>query len=236
MNFRSLITVLFGIVGPIVCVIFDPMVFRFDLADAPLGFSSAYLEAYQPFAYAAIVLSCVLPIIHLARVSFRPEVCVAIAGGLLASAVFAFALGVVLLPYSIIGIIIFIGILGLTPFITSWIYALAGFAEYRRASPVSKGPLFALAGATSFFAIAGVFQVTVDHSMNQALEALSSPNAELRIASTATIRRWDYLFGHQRLIAEYSRSRSESNRRALAEAYQTLTQRDLESDFQIAND
>lgn len=229
-------TVLFGIVGPIVCVIFDPMVFRFDLADAPRGFSSSYLGAYQPFAYAAIALSCVLLILHLARVSFRPAVCVAVAGGLLASAVFAFALGVVLLPYSIVGIFFLIGILGFTPFVTSWTYAIAGFAEFRRASPIPNGPLFALAGATIFFAIAGVFQVGFDHSMKQALDALSAPNAEFRADSIATIRRWDFLFGHQRLIAEYSRSRSESHRRVLAEAYQALTQRDLETDLQIAND
>ncbi len=236
MKTRTFFTVLFGIIGPLVCIFLDPIVFRFDLADPPLGFSSPYLGDYQPFAYAAIALSCALLIVHLAGISFPPALHVAVAGGLLASAVFALALGVVLLPYSIVGIFILIGLLGFTPFFTSWMYARAGLAEFRGAQGVPRRPLLALAGALTFFTIASGFHLAVHHSLTQALDALNSPSAESRTTSITTIRRWDYLFGHQRLIAAHRQSRSEAHRRALADAYQTLTNRDLEADLQRAND
>jgi hypothetical protein len=201
-----------------------------------MGFDSAYLGDYQAFSYAAIAVSCALLSIHLSEMPLRPVFRVAIAGGLLASAVFALALGVILLPYSIVGIFFLIGLLGFTPFLTSWTYARTGLAAFRKAEGVPHRSLIALAGMTSFFAIAGGFHMIVEHSMTQALGALDSPNAESRTASITTIRRWNYLFGHQRLIAAHRQSRSEAHRRGLADAYQTLTKRDLEADLQRLND
>jgi hypothetical protein len=107
--------VLMGAVAPVLCYLFDPIVFtgRFD---TPL------FPDYQTFAYvlsaAQIFLLCVWLVL-------RPENHIGrgmIAGALMGGAIFCVAIGVILAPFSLIGLMLGIGIFGFTPFVTAFVY------------------------------------------------------------------------------------------------------------------
>lgn len=234
---RPILTVVFGIVGPIVCVLLDPCVFRYDATNSPLGISSAYLGAYQPFGYAAIFVGVVLLALHLAGYPERPVGQMVIAGSLFAASAFALVLGSVLLPYSVIGLAAIIGIFGFTPFVSAWVYATCAFETLTAAARISRirwVPV--LAGFVLFFGVPVIFHFIALRSYTHALGVIDSTDSRSRAEALTVIRRWDYLFGHQRLIAAFQHAQNEGTRNGVAEIYHTITGHDLGEDLRRAND
>jgi hypothetical protein len=111
--------VVFGIVMPIVCFIFDPIVFS---GEVEYGDGAIY-QQYQFYAYTISAIEMVALCAWLCaagRASRRPA---ALAGMLLAGALFAFVVGMAILPYSIAGMLfLLIGVLGFVPFLTALVY------------------------------------------------------------------------------------------------------------------
>jgi hypothetical protein len=234
---RTALAVIFGILGPAACVLFDPLVFRVDPTHPFLYFSSAYLGFCQPFSYAAIFLGIVFLVLHLAGGLKSPLGKMALAGCLLASALFALALGVALLPYSLPGIFFVIGFFGFLPFVAAWVYARCGFETLTEAARVSRirwGSV--VGGALAFFAVAALFQLAFVRSYTHALGRLDSTDMNVRAAAYSAIRRWDYLFGHQHLIDAFQHAPTERARRPIADAYYTITGRNLEEELEVAAD
>lgn len=144
--------ILFGFVMPVLCLVFDPIVFREWLSDKP-GF---LLGSLQFYAYTIIALEMVALAAWLSGVAGRGRPPAALGGVLLAGGLFSFALGVVLLPFSVLGIIFFlVGILGFTPLFTAVVYLRNGWRaanlgrsgddmSWRDAAEFALGFVFAL--------------------------------------------------------------------------------------------
>jgi hypothetical protein len=127
----------------------DPMVFRGDTLGDPL------LTNYQTLAYlfsAFEIVTLGLWLTFRARTGLLSGF---LGGVLLAGGIFCIALGAILAPYSLLGLIVGIGILGFTPFLTSFVYFRNGYRAVMKSSavdapiPVSAivlGCLIALAG------------------------------------------------------------------------------------------
>jgi len=109
--------VLFGIIFPIGCLVFDPIVFR-DLGPC----SPAVLGRYQILAYVAVGIGEVTLVLWWLLGQWLAHLHGLIVGICLAGAVFASGVGLFLLPETVIGLMVIIGILGFVPFLTALVY------------------------------------------------------------------------------------------------------------------
>jgi hypothetical protein len=123
---QALFDVVLGVILPVIVLVVDPIVFQGGLfGDEPV------LGRFQVFAY----LFCALQMgLFLAwrtwRAQLRPIGGV-LGGAFLAGAFFSFVMGIVLLPFSLIGLIVLIGAAGFTPFLTGLIYLRTGVRAIR---------------------------------------------------------------------------------------------------------
>lgn len=118
--------VAFGIVLPIACLIADPGILR----SLPLSLLGPPLLA--PFAAAAYVV--ILPAFVVLAVWLAwPRAALLLAGPLFAGGAVAFAIGVALLPISLPACVVLIGLLGLVPFVTAFVYVRNGLRALRTA-------------------------------------------------------------------------------------------------------
>lgn len=122
----------FGVVMPLVCFYFDPFVFREWSGGEGVLLPRFQLPVYV-FAYASIMaLAAWLLWGDKLGMLRLPVACVMVAGAILAS-----LLGVVLFPFSLLGLLAIIGVLGFTPIFTAvtfWRNAVRAFRSAGRSS------------------------------------------------------------------------------------------------------
>jgi hypothetical protein len=134
-----------GIVMPVVCVVFDPFVFKeseMTGLDFPLfvpAFGNLQPPAY--FAYPAIALQITVMMAVLIVGRFPPAGAALLAGVLFCGMLVAGAIGVLLLPLSTIGLIVLIGMLGYTPLLTAWAFGRRAALLCQDAKPELSMPL-----------------------------------------------------------------------------------------------
>jgi hypothetical protein len=125
--------IMFGFVMPVLCFVFDPLVFHRWLSYKPGLFGRWQFYAYTISALAMVALA--VWFFKASRGGGRPP---AVLGGmLLAGGVFSLVIGVVLLPFSLMGLVFFlVGAFGFTPFFTAVVYLRNG---WRAANPGRSG-------------------------------------------------------------------------------------------------
>ena len=138
----------FGVAFPIFCFAADPFVFKGSLG------GRAWLGEYMPFAYTLAFVSIVSMIVWLAW-GKHFQFANAIFGGLFAvGGLISLLVGLVLLPFSLLGLIVLVGILGLTPLFTSVIYFRNSYRAFLSAEETVPQSLvyhtFFLVGILSF--------------------------------------------------------------------------------------
>ncbi len=136
-----------GIVMPVVCLVFDPFVFKgdgnLDFIGAPDAFvrpewgdfSEAAFIAYPILAWQLAVMAVVLVVGRLPG-----EWAAAAAGSLFAGMLVAGAIGVMLFPLSTLGLVVLWGMLGYTPLFTAFSYARRGREMWREATSKLSWP------------------------------------------------------------------------------------------------
>src|SRR5262245_34525163 len=107
--------ILFGVVAPILCFVFDPLVFRGWLA-APL------FPQYQTFAYLFSGLQIMLLCLWLVSGPASQLWNQTLGSVLLMGALFCLAIGIILTPFTLMGLIFGIGMFGFTPFWSAFVY------------------------------------------------------------------------------------------------------------------
>ncbi len=116
-----------GVVMPVVCVVFDPLVFKGSEA-AGLDFSLQLpnFDSLQPqayFAYPAIAIQVIVMGLVLVIGRFPPGMASFLAGVLGLGMFVAGGIGIVLFPLSTLGLVVLVGALGYTPLLTAWAFA-----------------------------------------------------------------------------------------------------------------
>lgn len=113
---QNVFDALFGVVAPILCFMLDPIVFSERFSGTPL------LEDYKLFAYMFSGLE-MIALASWLSLGLRSRLLNGFIGGvLIAGGIFSAILGAVLAPYSLIGLMFLIGVLGFTPFVTAFVY------------------------------------------------------------------------------------------------------------------
>jgi len=122
-----------GIIMPILCLIFDPMVFRNQAA-----LDHGFHKPFEVFGDTSIALGIVALSLWLLLSRYLNRASAFLAGIFFYGAFFALLLGILILPLSVIGLLGLIGVLGFTPFFTSFVFLRNGVRAYRRATEHSE--------------------------------------------------------------------------------------------------
>src|SRR5687768_16743997 len=104
-----------GLLAPVLCFYFDPVVFQGNLI-GPL------YSGYQLFAYSITAIAICMLMVWLAFGRRLRSFGALLSGFLYAGAVFSVVIGVAILPISVIGLMMIIGVFGFTPFFTAFAY------------------------------------------------------------------------------------------------------------------
>lgn len=213
-----------GIIVPLACILLDPVVFRMGVLGS-LASNEPLLWRWQPFAYSAIFLTLLFAGLYLLRLRFSPMVLSLVGGVFATGGILSLALGCYLLPTSLIGLMILIGVLGFTPFLTSFVY----FCELRwvyhevlllRSRRAAAGGI--LTGAFIYVMVACAFHFTVERGFTSALASAAAGGGVGHLSF------YNWAFGDYRLLNAYMREDSEVRQQHLADVYAQLTGRNIE--------
>ena len=220
--------VTFGIVMPVVCFVIDPFFFRGGFAE--YGFGAFYAE-HQFYAYTISAMEMVALcawLLAAGRAGRRPA---ALAGMLMAGAVFAFVVGMAILPYSVIGLFfLLVGLLGFVPFLTAFVYLrnawrAAGAVERAGAGWPVRAALALVCGFVFALCAPAFVQVSVKSEVAAVLADVRA-GRELSPERLRAVRMAAATAGsaaYDELVWEYQRERDPARRARLAEAYAEIT-------------
>lgn len=220
--------VAFGIVLPLFCLYFDPIVFD--------GFGSdggGLLERYQLFAY-LVIASEVLTLVGWLALGKRAGVWrVALGSIMLAGALFSSIIGLILLPFSLIGLLLLIGALGFAPFFSAFVYLRNGWRAVKFDG--AGRPLHAsVLGATvlgSVFVMGGcaAAQWTFSRIVSQSLHQVSSGAPPRSTEAVARLKRLNNFSAEipDQIMFAYQSETDLARREHSARAYKEITGFDL---------
>lgn len=148
-RFQTSFDIVFGIVVPILCLIFDPVVFRPLGEPAELG----HIQTFSLFAIGFSILALTVWLLLPIRFSWGNGF---LAGCFFTSALLSFSLGVRLLPLSLLGLLFIIGVAGFTPFLSAFVYFRNSLKAFRTTRMPLKHPAFLWPGFFGMVVIIGI--------------------------------------------------------------------------------
>ncbi len=164
---------IFGVIMPVVCFVLDPGIFRGGI------YKGALFGTFKPSAY---LLSFVLVMAMSAWLLWGRNFKIfnAFLSGLLAlGGLVSLAIGLIISPLSVIGLLFIIGVLGFVPLLTSFVYLRAAMKSFDLAKPFLNTP--ALTGA---FVLSVSLGFTIPMLINLRIDHLLE---EMRTGDVATI-------------------------------------------------
>ncbi len=218
-------SVIMGILGPIFCLAVQEVVIpglQFELPGL------RFMGLFVLFSYGVIGLEIVVLALWLVLADRLGTWCGFLSGIFFAGSLFAGVLGLVLLPYSLVGLLFGIGILGLVPLFTALVYYFHAARAYRQSRLLKGGarPWIApLLGMALTFGVPGVIQVRGSLVVRSALREIVDGNP----AGIARLRTWLPIVYRDRILNLYLAETEPVRRERLASAFKTLTDEDLES-------
>ncbi len=227
---------LIGIVGPIACLIFDPFVFtgsRYGLLPGPL-------VQYRVFAYLGIGAGSLILTIWLVFGAHLNTGHGFFASVLLFGALVAFGIGLVLLPFSLFGLLVVIGILGFTPFLTAFVYLRNGLRALRRMRPshsTHEKAAFAssvILGLTIVAVVPAIAQWQTSRIVSESVQFIltgDSPAVEQGVQRLKTAF-WCNSACYDDIVTAYRYERDRTRQAILAKAYRELTGQDIQMAIQ----
>jgi hypothetical protein len=224
-----------GIILPVVCLVFDPVVFRAGWGFGPL------LGRFKLFTYALIAIEIAALAAWLA-LRGRAGVWTGPLGGVvMAGAYFSLVVGVVLLPFSLLGLMLFIGVLGFSPFLAALVYWRNGrLARRESARFLTAGQRKWLPVAAGVLALAlpALAQLEVSRLVARLLPELAGADAARAEAAARRLRLvgWIADADLDGLVWDYARETDAARKDRLARAYRQATGGDIEHRLMILSD
>ncbi len=216
-------SIMMGIIAPIFCL--AVWSFLFPGMDMP---GLDFIDTYWHFSHGVIGLEILVLSLWLALADRLETWCGMVCGVLLAGGLFAGVLGLVLLPFSLIGLMALIGALGLVPLFTAYVYFRNALRVYRHARTLGVGArLWAaiILGMTLALGIPGVIEVQVSRIVRSSIRDI----ADGKLAGVGTLRFW-FRSGYWHLMVESYRGEADQARKErLEQAFRTLTGEDIET-------
>jgi hypothetical protein len=209
-----------GVIAPILCFYLDPIVFKGNLMGRPL------LQNYQLFAYGVSVVEVSLLTVWILFGARLGDWSGLVGGVLLSGAVFSAVIGLAILPYTLMGLIVVIGILGVTPFLTAFVYLRAGWRAFQKQDRRTGSLAYALlAGAILSLAIPALVSVYVSRTTSRSIDIILHGTAEQAELAVAQLR-WQPFIPDENLeviVQAYGVETDAVRREILKNSYQALT-------------
>jgi MFS family permease len=229
--------VLFGIIAPILCLVFDPGVFT----PSKDNFWRSLLSGYRVFAYLGIALGVLAFAVWVFSSSRLSKWRGIFAGIFFAGAVFASVIGLVLLPFSVIalGLRVFIGIVGFIPFLTAYVYFSNGLRAIRikLSQEVNhQKPLWGMVilGILIVVSILTLAQWQTSQIVSQSVKSILNGNPQTSEASVQRLKSafWCTIECYEDILETYTWEKDKLRRDYLATVYQEITGRDIHTIIQ----
>jgi hypothetical protein len=232
---QKIFDALVGVALPLVCLYFDPVVFRSGNFVGPL------LGGYRLFAYALIGLEVALLALWLAAGARVGEWGGMLGGALMAGALFSLAVGIVLLPFSLLGLLILVGALGFSPLLTAFVYWRNGRRALAASATRLEGVRRTLAlafGATLALGAPAYAHLRVAHAVTHAVEQLTAGDEAQAFAATRRLKVYGWIapVEFDSLAWAYAREPDAAKKVRLAHAYRELTGSDVEIRLRVLDD
>lgn len=115
----------FGFVMPILCFILDPLFFKSWFIEY------GWFGDFQLFAYSVAAIEIITLFLWMFPKQHPQGIGKVYGSIMLAGGVFSFVLGIILLPFTLVGILFIIGFLGFIPFLTAFVFWRNGIRAIR---------------------------------------------------------------------------------------------------------
>lgn len=210
---------------PVLCFVFDPIVFRsgFGASNAIFDISNLKLLVYVLAALSMMVLICWLKFENrLAGIGNY------LGGIFWTSAIGAFLIGILILPLTLAGLIVVIGIFGLIPFFTAFVYLRNGIRAFKSAPKTlsyRKAVAAILAGAICVAGFPAGLQLTVNSMFDKSLAEILSGQSTLPAINRLKSIKW--FVNEDKFVRLYQNEKDPTRRANLANAYFSLTDKDI---------
>lgn len=225
-NAQDAFDLTFGIVLPILCFVFDPIVLKGGILGPPL------LGDYQLLVY---VVSSIEMGLFLTWRTFTPHLrtfSAPLAGAFFAAGTFSLVIGLVILPASLIGLMLAIGILGFIPFLTAFVYFRHGVRALRgqlNNSIYGARFLSAALGGVLVIALPVLASIQVDRAISSSVEMIVSGNVVEAEAAANRLKWFRFIptkYSDQ-IASAYSVEFNASKRETLGRIYKDITGEDI---------
>lgn len=215
---------IFGVVGPILCCVFDPLVFQGGLLGRP------FFPEYQAFVYLFSGIQMVVLCLWLVMGSGSELSNSMVGGALMVGGTFSAGIGIVLFPFSVMG-----------PFMTAIVYLRNGWRALR--TPAGQPSIFTRAtGATCGLLLVAAIPVGLSMQIRSAVaksvdyiiraDPVHAPYAAQQLA----VLRYFASADMERIPQAYLSERDESRKQLMRSCYREITGEDLEDRIRILQD
>ena len=217
---------LFGVILPVICFVFDPIVFKNN------GIGATLLGNYKPFAYLLSFVSVMAMSAWLIWGAKLKWLNAFLAGLFAVGGIISFGIGVILFPFSLIGLIILIGVLGFTPLLSAIVFLRNAVRAFHAAKPfLEKRTLIYSAALCAIFSF--VVPITVNLEIKRSLENIKNGDEQTILTESRKLRYVAPLVNFDDLALSYFHSmrdeKASGKMRAIAEFYKEMTGEDIET-------
>jgi hypothetical protein len=218
----------FGIIMPLFCFYYDPGIIR-GTFDSTLGRLGIFIYGFSGIAILSLSTWLVL--------GHRIRSLAAIFGGVLvAGAIISFSIGVLILPLTLIGILFVIGVLGLVPFVTGFVYLRHGLRAIRQSGDRSSLMATVILSAILAVGLPGSTQWAAIEIVERSIAEILDRDSQAVYAPVARIKLLRSVVDTDRFVREYEKESSAERKQRLARAYKEITGEEIEMRLSILND
>ncbi len=221
---------------PILCFVADPGVLKGGIFGPPL------LGDYQFLVYAVSAIEIALLLAWLLLRRHLTPFSAPIGGALLAGGIFSTVIGVLLLPFSLLGLIYVIGIAGFTPLLTGFVYLRNGVRALRAQLRNSVfGLRLAIAAVAAVIVIGLPFLLNLQLSQAISTSVATFVNGDSVQSAVAgeRLRSLSPFISAQNLdtlVTAYTQETNAGKKEQIKQIYRELTGADIEQRLAILND
>jgi len=231
---QQIFDVVFGLIAPILCFYFDPIVFKGQFV------GESNLQSYQLFAYGVTAVEVSVLAVWLLFGTRLGGWSKLVGGVLISGAVFSAAIGVAILPLSIIGLILVIGIFGFIPFITAFVYLRVGWRALKteeRTAPASWASAL-LIGAILSLGIPAMLSLYVSRTASRSVDVILHGSPQQAQVALAQLRRLPLIPRQnlEPLVQAYMIEQDSKRKATLKDSYRLLAGEDIDQRIAIIND
>lgn len=217
---------IFGVGLPVICFVFDPIVFKNN------GLGNAILGNFKPFAYLLSFISVMAMSAWLIWGEKLKWLNAFLAGAFAIGGIISLAVGIVLIPFSLLGLIFLIGILGFTPLVSAIVFLRNAVRAFHMAKPFFNKPTLVYS-----MVLSAIFSLTLPAVVNleikRSLNNVRNGDAEMIRAERKKLKYVAPLTNFDGLALEYYRvapqERKSERIQELADFYREMTGKNIEN-------